>query len=98
MPTATFHSQTEQQRLAIEAAISFVAEMHSLAQSAPTGQVLSACEAMALDQGRALRRSTSQTTVQAAIDQAEKKGGPHACAARALAPSAANAPPVPATC
>lgn len=76
MPTGTFQYQNEAERLSIEAAISFVAEMHQLAQTAPDGQVISLCEGQALDQGRDLLRSTLQDAVQARIDSVEQKGGP----------------------
>lgn len=91
MPTGTFQYQTEEERLSIEAAISFVAEMRLLAQTAPSGQVLSLCEGQALDQGRSLLRSTLQHAVQARVDSAEQKGAPLAPAARAAALSASNA-------
>jgi hypothetical protein len=91
MPTGTFQYQTEGERLSIEAAIAFVAEMRELAQSAPSGQVLSLCEGQALDQGRSLLRSTLQSAVQSRIDSAEQKGGPLAPVVRALALSASNA-------
>jgi hypothetical protein len=86
MPTGTFQYQDDAERLAIEAAIAFVAEMRQLAQTAPAGQVISLCEGQALDQGRALLRSTLQDAVQARIDSAEQKGGPPA-PAQARAPA-----------
>jgi len=90
MPTVTFEYRSEQERAAIERAVAFVAEMHSLAQAAPDGQVLHACEGHALDAGRALLRCTLQRAVQARIDAAEQKGGPPA-PARAPARSASSA-------
>jgi hypothetical protein len=78
MPTGTFDYRSEQERVAIERAIAFVAEMHSLAQATPDGQVLHACEGHALDAGRDLLRLTLQQAVQARVDAAEEKGGPHA--------------------
>ena len=89
MPTGTFEYRSEQERLAIERAIASVAEMHSLAQAAPDGQVLHACEGMALDKGRDLLRSTLQQAAQARVDAAEQKGGPPA-PARAPARSASS--------
>ena len=74
MPTVAFEYQTDEERLAIEAAIAHVCEMRQLALNAPPGQVLSRCEERALDQGRKLIRSTLQQAVQARIDEAEKKG------------------------
>lgn len=90
MPTGTFEYRSEQERVAIERAIAFVAEMHSLAQAAPQGQVLHACEGHALDAGRALLRCALQQAVQARVDAAEQKGGPPA-PARAPAGSASSA-------
>ena len=90
MPTGTFEYRSEQERLAIERAIAFVAEMHSLAQTAPEGQILQACEGHALDAGRDLLRSTLQQAVQARVAAAEEKGGPPA-SARAPARSASSA-------
>ncbi len=88
MPTGTFQYQDEAERLSIEAAIAFVAEMRQLAQTAPDGQVISLCEGQALDKGRSLLRSTLRDAVQARIDSAEQKGGPPAPApARAPARS-----------
>jgi|SRR5665213_441897 len=88
MSTGTFQYQDEADRLAIETAIAFVAEMRQLAQTAPASQVISLCEGQALDQGRALLRSTLQDAVQARIDSAEQKGGsPAPARARARARS-----------
>jgi hypothetical protein len=89
MPTVTFDYRSEPERLAIERAVAFVAEMHSLAQAAPAGQILHACEGHALDAGRALLRFTLQQAVQQRVAAAEEKGGPHA-PARALARSASS--------
>lgn len=86
MPTGTFQYQDDAERLSIETAIAFVAEMRQLAQTAPDGQVISLCEGQALDQGRALLCSTLQDAVQARIDSVEQKGGPPA-SVRARAPA-----------
>jgi hypothetical protein len=76
MPTGTFEYHSDTERLAIEAAIAFVTELHQLALAAPAGQVLDQCELQALGQGRTLLRSTLQQAVQARIATAEKKGAP----------------------
>jgi len=89
MPTISFEYRSEQERVAIERAVAYVAEMHFLAQTAPEGVILSFCEGHALDAGRDLLRFTLQLAVQARIDVAEEKGGPHA-SARAPARSAAS--------
>jgi len=91
MPTGTFEYRNEQERVAIERAIAFVAEMHALAQAAPDGQVLQACEGHALGAGRDLLRHTLQQAAQARVDAAEQKGAPRA-AARAPARSASSGP------
>lgn len=75
MPTVTFAYRSESERRAIEQAVAFVAEMHSLAQAAPDGQILHACEGHALDAGRNLLRSTLQQAIQTRIDAAEEKKG-----------------------
>lgn len=80
MPTITFEYRSEPERVAIERAVAFVAEMHALAQTSPDGHVLHACEAHALDAGRDLLRATLQQAVQHRIDHAEKKGATHAAA------------------
>lgn len=89
MPTVTFEYRSEQERLAIEHAVAFVAEMHSLAQTAADGHVLHACEGHALDAGRDLLRSTLQQAVQTRIDHAEEKKGQDA-SAPAPAPSTSS--------
>jgi hypothetical protein len=89
MPTVTFEYRSEQERMAIEQAVAFVAEMHSLAQTSPDGQVLQTCEAHALAAGRDLLRRTLQQAAQARIDSAEQKGAPPA-PARAPARSASS--------
>lgn len=89
MPTGTFEYQTAGERLAIETAIAFVSDLHHLAQTAPPGNVLSLAEGQALEQGRALLRSSLAAAVQARIDSAEQKGGLHA-SARARARSASS--------
>ena len=91
MSTGTFQYQDEAERLSIETAIAFVAEMRQLALSAPNGQVLSLCEGQALDKGRDLLRCTLRDAVQARIDSAEQKGGsPAPARARAQARSATS--------
>jgi hypothetical protein len=85
MPTGTFHYATDEERQAIEAAIAYVAELRSLAQTAPAGQVLSMCEQQALNEGRKLLRASLQSAVQSRIGRAEEKGAKLASAAHAPA-------------
>ena len=89
MPTGTFAYRTDAERLAIEAAIAFVTELHQVARMAPPGHVLDQCEAQALDAGRVLLRNTLQQAVQARIADAEQKGATPA-PARAPDRSASN--------
>jgi len=76
MPTLTVEYSTEAERLILERAIAFVAEMRRLAQDAPDGAVLDACEGHALDGGRDLLRAALQQAVQQRLEQSEKKGAP----------------------
>ena len=89
MPTVSFDYRSDAERVAIERAVAFVAEMHALAQASPDGQVLPACEAHALDAGRDLLRATLRHAVQHCIDDAEKKG-PRPLLRRAPARSASS--------
>jgi hypothetical protein len=86
MPTLTVEYSTEAERLILERAIAFVAEMRRLAQDAPDGRVLDACEGLALDDGHDLLRGVLQQAVQQRLEQSEKKGAPPA-AAPAAAPA-----------
>ena len=92
MPTLTIEYRDDSERLALEQAIAYVAQMRSLAQNAPDGTVLDACEQLALADGRALLRSTLATALETRIDAAEQKGGPHVAARRRTpdAPKAAT--------
>jgi len=90
MPTVTFEYRDERERIAIERAVAFAAELHSLAQTAPAGEILHACEGHVLDAGRDLLRCTLQQAVQGRVEASEEKGGPHA-SARAPARSASSA-------
>jgi hypothetical protein len=76
MPTLTIAYSTDAERLAYERAIAFVAEMRQLAQSAPGGGVIGACEDLALSRGRELLRATLATAAQARVDRDEQKGAP----------------------
>ncbi len=77
MPVETFEYRSEAERRAMLQAFAFVAQMHDLALSAPSGRVLEQCEGQALDAGRKLLTTTLMEAVQTRIDQVdEKKGGP----------------------
>jgi hypothetical protein len=80
MPTLTIGYRDDAERLALEQAIAYVSQLRSVAQDAPDGSVLEACEMLALGQGRDLLRSTLAAALQGRIDAVEQKGGPHASA------------------
>jgi hypothetical protein len=82
MPTLTITYRDDAERLALEQAIAYVAQMNHLALSAPEGTVLAACEQLALRDGRALLRSTRTAALEGRIAAAEQKGGPPASAPR----------------
>jgi hypothetical protein len=88
MPTVTiqFEYTTDAERLALEQALAFVLQLRQVADTAPVGQVLAACEQVALRDGRALLRDTLAAAVQRRVAQAEQKGGPPA-------PAPARTPP-----
>lgn len=52
----------------------FLDEMKHLAKTAPEGTVLAACEQAVVERGREHQRRVLEQTVQARIDDAEKKG------------------------
>lgn len=82
MPTLTISYETEAERALIEQALAFVEQMRQLALTAPGGQVLDACETLALDGGRKLLKDAIQNAAQARIDAEEKKT-PHGTAVAA---------------
>jgi hypothetical protein len=82
MPTLMVEYRDENERLALEQAIAYVAQLRQAAQDAPDGSVLDVCERLALTDGRALLRSTLAAALQSRIDRAEQKGGPPAAAPR----------------
>jgi hypothetical protein len=90
MPTLTIEYRTEAERLALEQALAYVAHLHQLAQDAPDGSVLAACEKLALADGRALLRSTLAAALEGRIAAGEQKRGRHA-SARKRTPDAPRA-------
>jgi hypothetical protein len=75
MPLLTIEYRDENERLALEQALAYLADLRQLAEDAPSGTVLDACERLALDKGRALLRSVLAASLQARIGIAEQKGG-----------------------
>ena len=82
MPTLTIEYRDENERLALEQALAYLAQLHQLALTAPDGTVLAACEQHALADGRALLRSTLAAALESRIEAAEQKGGSPASALR----------------
>jgi hypothetical protein len=78
MLTFTFECQNEAQLIALQRAAHFLAEMHQLAQTAPSGHILQTLEDHARDGGRQLLRQVLQSAAQQRIDHDEKKRAPHA--------------------
>jgi hypothetical protein len=78
MPVLTIEYHDEAERLGLEQAIAFFTQMRQVAQTAPDGTVLAACERVALQEGRALLRQSLAAAVGARIAAAEQKGGPPA--------------------
>lgn len=72
MPTLTLDYTTEAERLELERALAYFAEMRRLAATATHGTVLATCERFALEAGRKLLRDNRETTAQAHAD-AQKK-------------------------
>jgi hypothetical protein len=89
MPMLTIEYQDEHERLALEQALAYIAQLRQLAVSAPAGTVLAACEQHALHDGRALLRSTLTAALHSRIAAEEQKGGPPA-SVRQRTPDAAK--------
>jgi hypothetical protein len=82
MPTLLIEYHDASERLALEQAIAYVSHLRQVAQDAPAGSVLAACETLALAEGRELLRTTLAATLEGRIDACEQKGGPPASAPR----------------
>ena len=68
MPTLTIEYQTQGERLLLEQALAFFAQLRQVAATAPDGTVLAACEQVALADGRRLVRDALGTAVQQRAD------------------------------
>jgi hypothetical protein len=82
MPMLTIEYRDEHERLALEQAIAYIAQLRQLALAAPDGTVLAACEQRALAGGRALLRSTLAAALHSRVAADEQQGGPPAAAPR----------------
>jgi len=78
MPEAPLLPQSALQRQIVQMALDLAAHLEQQARQAPAGNVVAACEALLLDQGRQFLRDALASTLQHRIDQDEKKGGPPA--------------------
>src|SRR5438552_13137085 len=78
MPVLMIEYRDEAERLGLEQVLAFFAQMRQVAQTAPDGTVLAACERVAVEDGRALLRHSLAAAVATRIDAAEQKGGPPA--------------------
>ena len=78
MPTRTIEYQTEAERLILERALAFFAQMRQVGATAPDGTVLAACERVALDSRRRRVRDARASAVQDRADttDASKKAMP----------------------
>jgi hypothetical protein len=65
---------TEAQEQFVRRVLGLAEELEQLADTAPDGTVLDACEAAVLTGGRDVQRQLLQQAVQRRIDAAEKKG------------------------
>src|SRR4051794_37324890 len=77
MPTLTIEYHDDAERLALEQAIAYVAQLRQVADTAPDGAVLAACEQVALTDGRRVLRATLAAALQGRVARVEQKGGPH---------------------
>jgi hypothetical protein len=77
MPTLSIEYQTEAERLILEQALAFFAQMRQVGATAPDGTVLAACERVALDSGRKLVRDTLASAVQSRADTTDASQKSH---------------------
>jgi hypothetical protein len=75
MPSLVIEYHNDAERLALEQAIAFFTQLRQVAQTAPAGTVLAACEQVALQDGRAFLRNSLAAAVQSRVEASEQKGG-----------------------
>ncbi len=75
MPTLMIEYRDDSERLALEQAIAYVTHLRQTALAAADGTVLAVCEQLALQDGRALLRSTLAAALESRTAVAEQKGG-----------------------
>jgi hypothetical protein len=87
MPTLTIEYRTEAERLLLEQALAFFAQIRHVGATAPDGTVLAACERVALDSGRKLVRDTLASAVQSRADATDASPKSRAHGSRGSAPA-----------
>jgi hypothetical protein len=95
MPTLTIEYRDDRERLLLEQALGYLGHLRQVAQTAPAGTVLEACEQVALTKGRELLRTTLATSLESRLATDEQKGGPPAPAPRRTLPIPRGATPGP---
>lgn len=78
MPIFTVEYSTDAERLELERAVAYVAEMRRVGATAAHGTVLNTCELFALDKGRELIRANLASTLQDRADAEKKVPAPSA--------------------
>ena len=68
--------QTPLQRLIVERALALAQELEATAEAAPHGQIIDRCESLLLGVGRDFLRRALEDTLQAKVEDLEKKGRP----------------------
>jgi hypothetical protein len=81
MPTFTIEYETAAERLILEQAAAYLAEIRRAGATAPAGTVLAACEDVALGSGRRFVRDSLAAAVQARADAQKKSRAREARAA-----------------
>ena len=87
MPTLTIEYATGAERLLLEQAVAFFADLRDVAHTAPRGTVLDACEALAPAGGRKLLRDSLASAVQTRLDTAGARKKVPANAIRVATPA-----------
>jgi hypothetical protein len=76
MTQTALNVQTPLQRLIVERALALAQELEATADTAPPGQIIDRCETLLLGAGRDFLRRALEDTLQAKVEDLEKKGRP----------------------
>ena len=87
MPTLTVEYATDAERLMLEQAVAYLADLRTVAHTAPHGTVIDACEALAPTGGRTLLRDALGHAVQARLDAADAQKKSPASGTKGPAPA-----------